>query len=129
MEKFLMDEVVYKLLQYFVMVAMAYAMAYVTGLIAKIKDDRVKLHLNKAAELANQAVLTTNQNFVDNLKKAGTFDEKQAEIAFRKSVKLTKSLMTDETKKVVESAVGDFEVFLMTLVEQQVAIAKENKEK
>ena len=129
MEKFLMDEVVYKLLQYVVMVAMAYAMAYVTGLIAKIKDDRVKLHLNKAVELANQAVLTTNQNFVDNLKKAGTFDEKQAEIAFRKSVKLTKSLMTDETKKVVEGAVGDFEVFLMTLVEQQVAIAKENKEK
>ena len=129
MEKFLMDEVVYKLLQYVVMVAMAYAMAYVTGLIAKIKDDRVKLHLNKAAELANQAVLTTNQNFVDNLKKAGTFDEKQAEIAFRKSVKLTKSLMTDETKKVVEGAVGDFEVFLMTLVEQQVAIAKENNEK
>lgn len=124
-----MDEVVYKLLQYVVMVAMAYAMAYVTGLIAKIKDDRVKLHLNKAAELANQAVLTTNQNFVDNLKKAGTFDEKQADIAFRKSVKLTKSLMTDETKKVVEGAVGDFEVFLMTLVEQQVAIAKENKEK
>ena len=124
-----MDEVVYKLLQYVVMVAMAYAMAYVTGLIAKIKDDRVKLHLNKAVELANQAVLTTNQNFVDNLKKAGTFDEKQAEIAFRKSVKLTKSLMTDETKKVVEGAVGDFEVFLMTLVEQQVAIAKENKEK
>ena len=129
MEKFIMDEVVYKLLQYVVMVAMAYAMAYVTGLIAKIKDDRVKLHLNKAAELANQAVLTTNQNFVDNLKKAGTFDEKQADIAFRKSVKLTKSLMTDETKKVVEGAVGDFEVFLMTLVEQQVAIAKENKEK
>lgn len=129
MEKFLMDEVVYKLLQYVVMVAMAYAMAYVTGLIAKIKDDRVRLHLNKAAELANQAVLTTNQNFVDNLKKAGTFDEKQADIAFRKSVKLTKSLMTDETKKVVEGAVGDFEVFLMTLVEQQVAIAKENKEK
>lgn len=124
-----MDEVVYKLLQYVVMVAMAYAMAYVTGLIAKIKDDRVRLHLNKAAELANQAVLTTNQNFVDNLKKAGTFDEKQADIAFRKSVKLTKSLMTDETKKVVEGAVGDFEVFLMTLVEQQVAIAKENKEK
>lgn len=124
-----MDEVVYKLLQYVVMVAMAYAMAYVTGLIAKIKDDRVKLHLNKAVELANQAVLTTNQNFVDNLKKAGTFDEKQAEIAFRKSVKLTKSLMTDETKKVVEGAVGDFEVFLMTLVEQQVAIAKENREK
>lgn len=129
MEKFIMDEVVYKLLQYVVMVAMAYAMAYVTGLIAKIKDDRVKLHLNKAVELANQAVLTTNQNFVDNLKKAGTFDEKQADIAFRKSVKLTKSLMTDETKKVVEGAVGDFEVFLMTLVEQQVAIAKENKEK
>lgn len=129
MEKFIMDEVVYKLLQYVVMVAMAYAMAYVTGLIAKIKDDRVKLHLNKAVELANQAVLTTNQNFVDNLKKAGTFDEKQAEIAFRKSVKLTKSLMTDETKKVVEGAVGDFEVFLMTLVEQQVAIAKENREK
>lgn len=124
-----MDEVVYKLLQYVVMVAMAYAMAYVTGLIAKIKDDRVKLHLNKAAELANQAVLTTNQNFVDNLKKAGTFNEKQADIAFRKSVKLTKSLMTDETKKVVEGAVGDFEVFLMTLVEQQVAIAKKNKEK
>lgn len=129
MEKFIMDEVVYKLLQYVVMVAMAYAMAYVTGLIAKIKDDRVKLHLNKAVELANQAVLTTNQNFVDNLKKAGTFDEKQADIAFRKSVKLTKSLMTDETKKVVEGAVGDFEVFLMTLVEQQVAIAKENREK
>lgn len=124
-----MDEVVYKLLQYVVMVAMAYAMAYVTGLIAKIKDDRVRLHLNKAAELANQAVLTTNQNFVDNLKKAGTFDEKQADMAFRKSVKLTKNLMTDETKKVVEGAVGDFEVFLMTLVEQQVAIAKENKEK
>lgn len=129
MEKFLMDEVVYRLLQYVVMVAMAYAMAYVTGLIAKIKDDRVRLHLNKAAELANQAVLTTNQNFVDNLKKAGTFDEKQADIAFRKSVKLTKSLMTDETKKAVEGAVGDFEVFLMTLVEQQVAIAKENREK
>lgn len=129
MEKFIMDEVVYKLLQYVVMVAMAYAMAYVTGLIAKIKDDRVRLHLNKAAELANQAVLTTNQNFVDNLKKEGTFNEKQADIAFRKSVKLTKSLMTDETKKVVEGAVGDFEVFLMTLVEQQVAIAKENKEK
>lgn len=129
MEKFIMDEVVYKLLQYVVMVAMAYAMAYVTGLIAKIKDDRVRLHLNKAAELANQAVLTTNQNFVDNLKKAGTFDEKQADIAFRKSVKLTKSLMADETKKVVEGAVGDFEVFLMTLVEQQVVIAKENKEK
>ena len=124
-----MDEVVYRLLQYVVMVAMAYAMAYVTGLIAKIKDDRVRLHLNKAAELANQAVLTTNQNFVDNLKKAGTFDEKQADIAFRKSVKLTKSLMTDETKKAVEGAVGDFEVFLMTLVEQQVAIAKENREK
>lgn len=129
MENFLMEEVVYKLLQYVIVVAMAYAMAYITGWIAKIKDDRIRLHLNKAVELANQAVLTTNQTFVDNLKKAGAFDKEQATIALGKSIELTKELMTDETKSVITGAVGDFEVYIRSLVEQQVAVAKENKGK
>lgn len=129
MENFLMEEVVYKLLQYVVVIAMAYAMAYITGWIAKIKDDRIRLHLNKAVELANQAVLTTNQTFVDNLKKAGAFDREQATIALGKSIELTKELMTDETKSVIAGAVGDFEVYIRSLVEQQVAVAKENKGK
>lgn len=69
-------------------------------------------------------VKTTNQTYVDALKKAGTFDKEAQEQAFKQTYSAVLDILTDDAVLYLTNMVGDFEMLLKNKIEASV---KENK--
>jgi len=83
----------------------------------KIKNEKLKAAMNAITEVVEKAVLSIQQTFVEQLKKDGKFDkEKQAE-ALNMAFSLAVSLISDETKKVINENFGSLEDWLHTQIE------------
>lgn len=97
----------------------------ITRLIKWINSKTNNLELQQAIEtilnIIKAAVETTNQRYVDNLKKAGKFDIKAQKEAFKQTFDLTKELLTDEVREILEKQFGKIDTYISTLIEQIVA--------
>lgn len=96
----------------------------VTWLKAKIKDETVAKYVGRIGEIIVDAVIMTNQKFVDAMKKAGTFDEAAQKVAFEMTKAEVLKLINDEAKKVIVEAYGDFDTWLINKIEKTVGTVK-----
>ena len=102
--------------------------AFVIPLITYLSNEAIKLLKEKVAELkikkaekvAQAAVAEIAQTYVDPLKKAGTFAEDTALIAFNKAFELATELINEDTQELIASIHNDFDSWLSAQIEAAV---------
>lgn len=91
-----------------------------TLLIAETNDANMRKYLNMLSETVISCVITTNQTYVDSLKKAGAFDKEAQKQAFQYTYDAVMQILTEDAKNYLEQAVGDLEVYLKNKIESEV---------
>lgn len=92
-----------------------------------VKFIKIKTNNNtilSAIEAVDTAVVATSQTFVETLKKNGNFTVESQIEAKNNAIAIAKTLIADNTKKIIESAYGDFNTWLDATIEK---LVNENK--
>ena len=95
-----------------------------TEIIAKTDDATTQKYLNMLGDTVISCVETTNQTYVDALKKAGSFDAEAQKEAFKQTYTAVLDILTDEAKDYLTNVVGDFDAFLKNKIESAVKESK-----
>jgi hypothetical protein len=93
-------------------------------IIAKTDDATTQKYLDMLGDTVILCVETTNQTYVDALKKAGSFDAEAQKEAFKKTYTAILDILTDEAKDYLTNIVGDFDAFLKNKIESTVKESK-----
>ena len=104
-------------------------------LVFLIKAKIAELKLKHESELRTKyfdmldktitnAVIATNQTYVDALKKEGKFDAEAQKKAFAQTYDTVMKLLTADAKTYLETAVADLTVYINTLIEAEVKVNK-----
>lgn len=97
-----------------------FAKAKAEEAIAGSNSTIIRTTLSEATSAICTAVTYTAQTFVDDLKKAGTFDEAAKRAALATALSKTLILISTESKELLTSLYGNLEEWLTTKIEQQV---------
>lgn len=106
----------------------------VTLLKVKIKEQtalldgeeyaQLKEYINVATDVIGQVVIEVNQTFVDKLKVSGAFTEEAMIEAKNLAVEKCKELISENSKKAIETVYNDFETYLNSKIEELVRVNK-----
>lgn len=77
-----------------------------------------------AEKIICDVVIATNQTYVDALKDKNAFDAAAQAEAFQKTKTAVMALITDNMKKVINEATGDFDVWVDIIIEAKVKEVK-----
>lgn len=106
----------------------AYLVSYIQVKKEELKqttdNDLANKYIDKVAQTIVDCVKSTNQTYVDSLKKSGTFDEAAQKEAFKRTFNSVMALLSDEAKGYLTEIYGDLELYLTNKIE---ATVKENK--
>ena len=70
------------------------------------------------------AVIATNQTYVETLKKEGKFTADAQKTAFTKTYETVMSLLTEDAKKYLVESVNDLEIYITNKIEAEVNFNK-----
>ena len=90
----------------------------------QLENDQLVKYIDAATDAISKAVLTVNQTYVDSLKKQGKFDSEAAKTAKQMAIDKAKALITENSKKAIETLYSDFEAYLNDAIEE---LVRENK--
>ena len=91
----------------------------------QIKNDKVEATVLKVLGIVENAVESTNQTFVSELKKnGGRLTEKTKKEAYEKTYDTVKAMLTNDVIDLIVEEYGDLDVYLDTLIEKVVANKK-----
>ena len=93
----------------------------------KTKNEKEKKYLDMLDKTICEAVIATNQTYVEALKKAGKFDGAAQAEAFKKTYEVVMKLLTEEAKTYLTTLVGDLEADIQNKIEAQVNLVKPQK--
>lgn len=82
----------------------------------KIQNQKASKALSEAVELVVNAVKATQQEYVDELKKAGTFDTGAQKIALEMAIKKVRANMSAETEKYLTANVDDLNDWIADMI-------------
>ena len=92
---------------------LALLMSTLAGLIVtKIRDVRLQRVFLQVNDIVGMAVATIAQTFVDDLKKAGTWNAVTANEAADKALALTKSLLSEQAMKLLGTITNEIDEYL-----------------
>lgn len=102
--------------------------AYIVAIIKKKtstleKETETQLstkYLDVLKDFVSTCVSATNQTYVEELKKSGTFTEEEKKKAFTKTYEAVMSLLTEEAKKQLAEITEDIPQLISQLIESQV---------
>lgn len=95
------------------------------GEITKKEDnDLLTKYLTMLNSTIVDCVIATNQTYVNALKEQGKFDAEAQKEAFRRTSEAVFSILTDDAKEYLSSALGDLEVYVKQKIEAEVNSAK-----
>ena len=86
----------------------------------KIENEKVSNTLDNVVKMVLDVVETTNQTFVDELKKNGEFTKEAATEAFHISKEKALKMLSDDAIEIISKIYGDVDVYLDTLIEATV---------
>ena len=92
---------------------------------SKIKDAKVAKYVGRIGDIIVDAVIATNQTYVDTLKGKNMFDETAQKVAFEKTKSTVLALVNSEAKAVIVEAYGDFDEWLVSKIESTVGKVKQ----
>ena len=84
---------------------------------SKIKDEKMKNFLSKMNSIITDAITAVYQEFVEQLKKEGKFDDEAKVQAKQKAMDIINSQMTTEMKKYIQENYGDIEKWINQKIE------------
>lgn len=84
---------------------------------SKIKDEKMKNFLSKMNSIIIDAITAVYQEFVEQLKKEGKFDDEAKVQAKQKAMDIINSQMTTEMKKYIQENYGDIEKWINQKIE------------
>ena len=90
----------------------------------KTKNEKEKKYLDMLDKTICEAVIATNQTYVEALKKAGKFDDAAQAEAFKKTYETVIKLLTDDAKEFLSTLTADLEADIQNKIEAQVNLAK-----
>ena len=92
----------------------------------KIKNDKEVLdkYIDMLTDTITSCVIATNQTYVDSLKKEGSFDAEAQKKAFTMTYKAVLDILTEDAKKYLTEAIGDFDTYLKQKIEAEVNLEK-----
>lgn len=130
-----MKDVLLQLLQGVIILAVSIIAAYLRSylkvkkneILTKIADENTRKIVEKALDAVSTAVTTTNQTYVEALKKSGTFSVENQKEAFEQSYNAALSMMNEETKKLIDAEYGGLDKWLTLKIEVAVNSAKPEK--
>lgn len=98
--------------------------AKINELKLKHESDLAKKYFDMLDKTICDAVIATNQTYVDALKKEGKFDTEAQKKAFKQTYDTVMKLLTADAKEYLESAVADLTVYINTRIESEVKLNK-----
>ena len=93
----------------------------------KIKDQSLLRHSFALLDIVQTAIRSTNQTFVDNLKKANQFDDQKKQEAFNISFTAIMNQLTPKMKDYIVENFGDIKEHITLLIESELNKLKNNK--
>ena len=110
-----------EILTYILSAAMAALVSYLSERLIvlinqKIQNQKASKALSEAVELVVNAVKATQQEYVDELKKAGTFDTDAQKIALEMAIKKVRANMSVETEKYLTANADDLNEWIADMI-------------
>ena len=90
----------------------------------KMDNDVADKYMAMLTNTITECVLATNQTYVEALKQQNKFDLEAQKIAFDKTSEAVMTILTEDAKEYLESAVGDLELFIRQKIEAEVNLNK-----
>ena len=87
-------------------------------------DGKQKKYIEMLNNTITDCVIATTQTYVDTLKKQGKFDKEAQEQAFLMTFNAVSSLLTEESKKYLNEAIEDLDLYIKQKIESEVNINK-----
>lgn len=94
------------------------------NLAAKTKNEKYNEILTIVKGLIQDAILTVQQTFTEQLKKDGKFDGVKQKEAFQKAMTIIKGNLTSEAEEVLNELYGDVYKWLEVQIETAVVLLK-----
>lgn len=91
---------------------------------AKADNEIEKKYIKKIADTIQSCVETTNQTYVDTLKKEGKFDAEAQEKAFYKTLNAVLATLGEDVKTYITETAGDLTIYLTQRIESTVKAVK-----
>ena len=90
----------------------------------KMDNEVANKYMDMLTNTITECVLATNQTYVEALKQQNKFDLEAQKIAFDKTSEAVMTILTEDAKEYLESAVGDLELFIRQKIEAEVNLNK-----
>ena len=87
-------------------------------------DEKQKKYIEMLNNTITDCVIATTQTYVDTLKKQGKFDKEAQEQAFLMTFNAVSGLLTEESKKYLNEAIEDLDLYIKQKIESEVNINK-----
>lgn len=87
-------------------------------------DEKQKKYIEMLNNTITDCVIATTQTYVDTLKKQGKFDKEAQEQAFLMTFNAVSDLLTEESKKYLNEAIEDLDLYIKQKIESEVNINK-----
>ena len=101
-----------------------YINAKMKSLTDTTNDEKQKKYIEMLNNTITDCVIATTQTYVDTLKKQGKFDKEAQEQAFLMTFNAVSSLLTEESKKYLNEAIEDLDLYIKQKIESEVNINK-----
>ena len=93
-------------------------------IVAKTERDEFDKYITMLGETICSCVATTNQTYVDALKKADAFDAEAQKTAFNMTLTAVMNVLGNDAKAYLTAIYGDLTAYLTNLIEAEVRIQK-----
>lgn len=87
---------------------------------ANTNNELYKKYIAMLTATITNVVVATNQTYVDTLKEQGKFDEEAQKAALQKTYDTVMSLLTDEARTYLNTAIADLQTYILTCIESEV---------
>ena len=101
-----------------------YINAKMKALADTTNDEKQKKYIEMLNNTITDCVIATTQTYVDTLKKQGKFDKEAQEQAFLMTFNAVSGLLTEESKKYLNEAIEDLDLYIKQKIESEVNINK-----
>lgn len=91
----------------------------------KVSNNISRKYIDMLADTITDCVVSTNQTYVDALKKANAFDKEAQKKAFELTYNKIMNVLTEDAKEYLTTVYGDLEIYITTKIESEIKSHKE----
>ena len=102
----------------------AWIKSKISNINAKTNNELLQSTLSTVETIVVNAVVATNQTYVDALKEQNAFDEEAQKVAFQKTYDAVMASLTEDTKNGLMKLTADLDLYITEMIE---AKTKERK--